>query len=187
MARFSLQIPGAHNIANALAAIALADRLGISTTVMQEGLSSFHGTNRRFQIKGQKNGVTIIDDYAHHPTEIRATLKTAQNYPHKETWCIFQPHTYSRTKLLLTQFADALTLADHVILADIFAAREKQEDFGVTSEDLQKEIQKRGTDCHYFHSFEEIEHFAAENCQPDDLLLTMGAGNVVQIGEALLK
>lgn len=187
LGEFSLHVPGEHNIANALAAVALSDKLAIPVDTAKKGLESFRGTNRRFQIKGVKDGVTIVDDYAHHPTEIRATLKTAQNYPHRETWCIFQPHTYSRTKLLLTQFADALTLADHVILADIFAAREKQEDFGITSGDLQKELQKRGTDCHYFHSFDEIGAFAEAHCQQGDLLLTMGAGNVVQIGEKLLS
>ena len=109
---------------NALSAIAAADILGIPFVSMQKGLKEFRGTNRRFEYKGTKNGFTIIDDYAHHPTEIRATLTAAENYPHKEVWCIFQPHTYTRTKALFDEFVDALSTTDHVILADIYAARE---------------------------------------------------------------
>lgn len=183
---FHLEVPGEHNVGNALAVIALADLLGIRPETIQEGFSGFHGTNRRFEYKGTMNGVTVIDDYAHHPTEIRATLRTAAKYPHKKIWCIFQPHTYTRTKALLHEFAEALTLADHVILADIYAAREL-DIYGISSRDLQEEIQKLGTDCDYFPSFEEIEDFARKNCREGDLLITMGAGNVVQIGEALVK
>ena len=102
----------------------------------------FGGTDRRFQYKGEVGGVTIIDDYAHHPTEIEATLHAANNYPHKKIWCVFQPHTYTRTKALLPEFAKALTLADHVVLADIYAARET-DNLGISSADLQKQI--RGT------------------------------------------
>ena len=96
--------------------------------------------------KGEVGGVTIIDDYAHHPTEIKATLTSAKNYPHKKTWCVFQPHTYTRTKALLPEFAEALTLADHVVLADIYAAREKNT-LGISSKDLQERIQELGTPC----------------------------------------
>ena len=123
--KFSLHIPGIHNVSNALASIALATRLGITPELIQKGFSSFYGTDRRFQYKGKVGEVTIIDDYAHHPTEIRATLNAARNYPHKTIWCVFQPHTYTRTKALLPEFAEALTLADKVVLADIYAAREK--------------------------------------------------------------
>ena len=101
-----------------------ADSSGTSNEVIFEGLKDFTGTDRRFQYKGQIGGVTIIDDYAHHPTEIEATLHAAKNYPHKKIWCVFQPHTYTRTKALLPEFAKALSLADHVVLADIYAARE---------------------------------------------------------------
>lgn len=114
-----------HNVSNALAAIALADDLGLSTDAVAKGLSDFGGADRRFQYKGCVDGVTIIDDYAHHPTEIRATLTAAKNYPHKRLVLCFQPHTYSRTKAFLEDFADVLSLADVVVLADIYAAREK--------------------------------------------------------------
>lgn len=183
--RFSLHVPGAHNISNALATIALAHVLAIPPASVQKGLLSFSGTNRRFQYKGEVGGITIIDDYAHHPTEIKATLTAAGNYPHKTLWCVFQPHTYTRTKALMGDFAEALSLADRVVLADIYAAREKNL-LGVSSDDLRKEIEALGTEVHYFPSFGEIEDFLLENCVHGDLLITMGAGDVVNIGEDLL-
>ena len=146
---YYLKVPGLHNVSNALASIALGELLGLSREVIIKGLGSFTGTDRRFQYKGEVAGVTIIDDYAHHPTEIEATLHAAKNYPHKKTWCVFQPHTYTRTKALLPEFARALTLADHVVLADIYAAREKNT-IGISSQDLQKCIQELGTPCEYF-------------------------------------
>jgi UDP-N-acetylmuramate--alanine ligase len=183
--RFSLKVPGIHNVSNALSAIALGEYLGLSDTVIAEGLAAFTGTDRRFQYKGSLRDITIIDDYAHHPTEIEATLHASKNYPHKETWCVFQPHTYTRTKALLPEFAKALTLADHVVLADIYAARET-DTLGISSADLMEQIRALGTDCEYFETFDEIETYLLENCQPGDLILTMGAGDVVQIGEHLL-
>ena len=183
---FSLQVPGQHNVGNALAAIALACELGLSADVIQEGFTSFHGTNRRFEYKGRMHDVTIIDDYAHHPTEIKATLRTAQRVPHETIWCVFQPHTYTRTKALLPQFAEALSIADKVILADIYAAREL-DIYGISSRDLQEEIIKLGTDCLYFPTFGEIEDHLRGHASAGDLVITMGAGNIVQVGEDLLK
>ena len=183
--RFTLRVPGEHNIFNAMAAIALADRLSIEDAVIIEALKAYKGTDRRFEYKGAVGGVTVIDDYAHHPEEITATLKAARNYPHRKIWCVFQPHTYTRTKTFLKEFAQALTLADSVVLADIYAARET-DDLGVSSELLQKEIQTLGTECHYFPTFDEIENFLLENCINGDMLITMGAGDVVKIGETLL-
>ena len=181
----SLKVPGIHNVSNALASIACGQLLDLSDDVIFEGLKSFTGTDRRFQYKGQIGGVTIIDDYAHHPTEIEATLHAAKNYPHKKIWCVFQPHTYTRTKALLPEFAKALSLADHVVLADIYAARET-DNLGISSADLQKLIADLGTPCEYFPTFDEIENFLLENCTQGDLLITMGAGDVVNIGEQLL-
>ena len=131
------------------------------------------------------NGTTIIDDYAHHPTEITATLAAAINYPRKSLWCVFQPHTYTRTKALMKDFAKALSVADYVVLADIYPARET-DDLGISSRNLLEEIKPLNKNCYYFSSFKEIENFLYENCQPGDLLITMGAGNVVNIGENLL-
>ncbi len=182
---FFLKVPGIHNVSNALASIACAQLLEIPVDLIVKGLSGFTGTDRRFQLKGEVQGVTVVDDYAHHPTEICATLRAAANYPHRKIWCVFQPHTYTRTSALLSEFAQALTLADHVILADIYAAREKNT-IGITSEDLQKEILKLGSPCEYFPTFDEIENYLLSNCEEGDLLITMGAGDVVRIGEHLL-
>ncbi|MBQ6807132.1 MAG: UDP-N-acetylmuramate--L-alanine ligase [Lachnospiraceae bacterium] len=183
---YTLHVPGIHNVYNAIAAIAAAKLLGIDESVIIKALSDFKGTDRRFEYKGQVNGFTIIDDYAHHPTEITATLQAVKNYPHKTTWCVFQPHTYTRTKAFLSDFAKALSLADKIILADIYAAREK-DTLGISSKTLQEEILKLGKECYYFPSFAEIENFILKNCTKDDLLITMGAGDVVKIGENLLQ
>ena len=185
LGRCSLKVPGSHNVSNALSAVAAGRLLNLPWEVIAEGLLSFTGTDRRFQYKGTVGGVTIIDDYAHHPTEIEATLKAAANYPHRKVWCVFQPHTYTRTKALLPEFAQALTLADHVVLADIYAARET-DTLGISSEDLADRIRELGTPCEYFPTFDEIENFLLENCTQGDLLITMGAGDIVNIGEQLL-
>lgn len=182
----TLNVPGRHNIANALAAIAFATEAGIDTDTIIRGLQAFGGTARRFEYKGKLGGITIIDDYAHHPTEIAATLKAAQHYPHNQVWCVFQPHTYTRTKAFFHEFAEALSHTDHLVLADIYAARET-DTLGVSSAGLAEEARKLGTDAHYLPSFEEIEDFLKENCKSGDLLITMGAGDVVKIGEDLLK
>ncbi len=185
LADITLSVPGRHNVSNALAATACAVTMGISTEAIIRGLDSFHGADRRFQYKGCVDGVTIIDDYAHHPTEIRATLTAAQNYPHKRLVLVFQPHTYSRTKAFLEDFAEVLSMADVVVLADIYAARE-QNTFGISSKDILSRLKEKGTEAYYFPSFEEIEKFLLKKCVDQDLLITMGAGNVVEIGEALL-
>ena len=186
VSRIQLAVAGNHNVSNALSTIAVAETLGVSMELIQKGLLSFTGTNRRFQYKGVRNGVTIIDDYAHHPTEIRATLTSAKNYPHRDIWCIFQPHTYTRTKAFFHEFAEALSLADHVILADIYAARET-DTLGMSSEALAEELKHLGSDAYYLPSFEAIENFVLEKCIHGDMLITMGAGDVVNIGNSLLK
>ncbi len=186
LGRFTLNVPGVHNISNALASIALGRKLGIEYEVISQGLLDFKGTKRRFEYKGMLNGFTIIDDYAHHPTEIKATLAAAQNYPHKEIWVAFQPHTYTRTKALLPEFAEALSMADHVVLADIYAAREKNT-VGISSEDLRKRLTALGTDAIYLPTFEQIQNYLKSHVKPGDLLITMGAGNIVEVGENLLK
>ncbi|MDY6221090.1 MAG: UDP-N-acetylmuramate--L-alanine ligase [Candidatus Alectryocaccobium sp.] len=186
LGRFELKVPGRHNISNALAAIGASLVLGIDTAMMAKGLSSFTGTDRRFQFKGKVNGASVVDDYAHHPTEIRATLSTALKCPHKKLWVIFQPHTYSRTKAFFNDFIDALSAADEVILAEIYAARETNT-FGVTSADIAKEISQNGTKASYFPTFKEIEDYIKPQLKAGDLVLTMGAGNVTAIGDELLK
>ena len=184
---FSLHIPGAHNVSNAVCAIAAADQMGISMKDCRKGLDAFHGADRRFQIKGKlKSGATVIDDYAHHPTEIRATLMTASHYPHRKIWCVFQPHTYTRTKALMNEFADALCLADEVVLAPVYPARET-DTLGISSDTLRQNIARRGKDARCFPDFERIEEFLQSQVREGDLVITTGAGDVVQVGEDLLR
>ena len=181
----SMSVPGEHNVSNAVAACALALEMGLSFDCIQAALTHFGGPARRFEHKGQLGGITIIDDYAHHPTEIKATLKAAKNCGQNRIICVFQPHTYTRTKAFLKEFAQALSAADLIILADIYAARE-QNTIGISSQDLQQELQNLGCECHYFPSFDEIENFLLKKCMNGDLLITMGAGDIVQVGEHLL-
>ncbi len=181
----SLKVPGRHNVSNAVAACALALELGLPFAQIQAALEAFGGTSRRFEQKGTLSGITVVDDYAHHPTEIRATLEAARNSANNRIICVFQPHTYTRTKTFLTEFAQALSLADTVVLADIYAARET-DTLGISSKDLQQELQKLGCECYYFPSFDEIENFLIQTCINGDLLITMGAGDIVQVGEHLL-
>ena len=170
---------------NALASLAVADCLALSRETSCQALKNFNGTDRRFEYKGTVAGVTVVDDYAHHPTEITATLTAAKELPHRTLWCVFQPHTYSRTKAFLDDFAKALSLADKVVLAEIYPARET-DTLGMSSSLLAEKIQRLGVDCRYFETFDEIENFLLENCIKGDMLITMGAGDVHKIGENLL-
>lgn len=183
--RITLGVTGEHNVYNSLGAIAIAMELGVGFDAIMSGLKIFTGTDRRFEKKGEVGGITVIDDYAHHPQEIRATLSAAKNYPHKKLWCVFQPHTYTRTRAFLDEFADALLAADEVILADIYAARET-DTLGVSAKDIAIRLERLGASVHYIPSFDEIETFILEHCINGDLLITMGAGDIVKVGEKLL-
>ena len=183
--RVHLNIGGTHNVSNSLAVIAVADILGISREYALAGLACFDGAHRRFELKGTLGNVTVIDDYAHHPTEIKATLTTATNTPHNELWVVFQPHTYTRTHALFEDFAQALKGFDHIILVDIYAAREKDTGL-VHAKDLANRIKELGSDARYFSSFEAVENYLLKNCKKNDLLITMGAGDVYLIGEEML-
>ncbi len=182
----SLNVPGDHNISNALAAIALCTKMGISYDHIIAGLKKFGGAHRRFELKGTYKGATVIDDYAHHPTEISASLAAAANYPHNRVIVCFQPHTYTRTLSFLDDFAKSLSAADIVLLADIYAAREP-DIYGVSSKDIADRIEKLGTEVHYLGSFEACEKFLEKNVLNNDLLITMGAGDVYLVGENLLN
>lgn len=182
----SLNVPGEHNVANAVGVTAMAVNSGISFETTAAALTGYHGTERRFEKKGVVGGITIIDDYAHHPTEMRATLTAAQRYPHKTLWTVFQPHTYSRTAAFKDEIAEALSLSDKVILADIYAAREVNT-YGISSRDIAEILSsKYGKEVYYFSGFDEIGNFLLQHCCTGDLLITMGAGDVVTIGESLL-
>ena len=185
LGRIELMVPGRHNIGNALAAIGVARRMDIGWDAISSGLKDFGGAKRRFEYKGICNGAVVIDDYAHHPTEISASLAAAQNYPHDRLIVVFQPHTYTRTKAFLDEFAQALSVADLVIMAKIYPARE-EDIYGVSSDDVRVRIEKMGTKCIYLDTFEAIEEYLKKNLVNGDLLITMGAGDVVKIGEEIL-
>ena len=180
-----LGVPGQHNVYNSLAALAVSDRLGIDRKTAVAALEHYTGTDRRFEYRGETGGFTVIDDYAHHPQEITATLKTAQMYPHKKVYVIFQPHTYTRTKALMNEFAKALLLCDEVILPDIYPARET-DTLGISSNDLAKRINQIGGSANYIPENTKIIQFVRENLKPGDLLITMGAGNVDKLADELL-
>ncbi len=185
-AHITLGVPGEHNVYNSLAAIAACRDKDVEYSNIIEGLHKYSGTDRRFQYKGTAGGVTIIDDYAHHPDEIEATLKTAKSCKYNTLWCLFQPHTFTRTKAFMKDFARALSLADKVILADIYPARET-DNLGISSETLLAEVKKTGCEAYYFSDFEDIKKFILKNCINGDLLITMGAGNIQIVGEELLE
>jgi len=180
-----LAVCGLHNVVDALAAAAMATALGASPEAIVRALSTFGGAKRRFEKKGQLGDILIFDDYSHHPSEIKAALTTARNYGKHRVVVVFQPHTYTRTKALLPDFAEALELADSIILAPIYAAREKDPG-DISSADIAKLLEAKAKDVHYLQSFGEIEDYIIENSCPGDLLITMGAGDVVNIGDFLL-
>ena len=186
LGKIRLKVPGLHNVSNALSAIALSDALGIPFEETADALLSFHGTDRRFEYKGSFQGASVIDDYAHHPSEISATLSAAEHYPHKKLIVVFQPHTYSRTAALLEDFGTALSAADLVILPDIYAAREKNT-IGITSDAVRRQIELHGTKALYIPKFSDIENYLSKVVSEGDLLITMGAGTVYKIGDSLLS
>jgi UDP-N-acetylmuramate--alanine ligase len=185
--KITLHVPGIHNVWNSLAAIACADLLSVDRDVTARALLGFTGTDRRFEFKGRLScGTAVIDDYAHHPTEIAATLHAAKQLDADRIFVVFQPHTYTRTKALMDDFAKVLSLADVVILADIYAARET-DTLGISSETLAEKIRALGhEETYYFPSFGEIEKFVLKNCRKNDVLITMGAGNVNTVAKDLL-
>ena len=179
-------LPGSHNLENALANFATIHALGLDLKEAVEVFKSFKSPNRRFQLKGKYNGATIIDDYAHHPTEIKQTLQALRKAYEGKIYCVFQPHTYSRTFSFLDDFADSFGEVDMVILLDIYSAREI--DTGIVStRDLESKIVSKGKETKYFPSFDEVQKFIAQNIKENDLLITMGAGDVYLIGDNLLK
>jgi len=184
--RFRLQVPGVHNVKNALAAVAVAHRLGLDLHLVAEALAAFRPTRRRFELKGVAAGVTVMDDYAHHPTEIRATLAAArEQFPDRIVWAVFQPHTYSRTQLLLDEFADSFAEADHVVVLDIYPAREAAADFpGTTAAGLVARM--RHPDAQHVRTHDEAVACLLKGLRPGDLLLTLGAGDGFLIGERVL-
>lgn len=181
-----LNVTGMHNVYNAIAAIASAHASGLEMEDVIARIADYNGTHRRLESKGSFKDVRVIDDYAHHPTEILAALKAVKNLDVNDIWCIFQPHTYTRTKSLLKEFSESFSNADKVIVCDIYAAREK--DTGeIHSKQLVNLLKENNVDAMYFESFEEIKDYIKENIKSGDLVLTMGAGDVYTIGEMLVE
>ena len=177
-----LKVGGLHNVQNALAAASSAYLLGVRGDAVKAGLETFTGAGRRFEFKGEFNGAKVYDDYAHHPSELHALLKMVKTLGYKRVICAFQPHTYTRTKALFHEFVQELQIPDYVILAEIFAAREKNT-IGISSADLVREI----PGAVFCPTLEDVTAHLREIAREGDLILTVGAGNIVSAGEALLK
>ncbi len=178
----TLSVPGKHNIYNALAAFAVADHLGIESKVIAENLHQFTGVHRRFELLGEYGGVTVADDFAHHPTEIAATLTAAKQMGFSQVWAVFQPHTYSRTYMLLDDFAKVLQIADRVVLSEILAVRETNT-YHIYAKDLADKI----PGCVWFKTFEEISDYMLEHAKDGDLILTLGGGDVYKCANLIVK
>ena len=187
LGEFRLRVPGEHNVRNATAAVAVGVGLDVPVESIRRGLAEFGGVDRRFQLKGCVGGVTVIDDYGHHPTEIRATLAAARKCGFPKIHVIFQPHRYTRTQLLLDEFTAAFRDADSLLVLDIYAASEPPID-GVTGELLARHITEgSGQEALYVKSFEEAAELAARTAKPGEMILTLGAGNVSQLGQRVLE
>lgn len=184
-----LQVPGEHNVLNALATMIVADLLGLNLQNAAEALGNFKGTGRRFEVRGAPAGVTIIDDYAHHPTEIRATLKAARaRYPDRSLWVVWQPHTYTRTRTMLDEFVKAFEGADNLLLTDIYAAREAPPEDGFSVRDVVDAISSWDTNVQTYYTprLSQAQDLLVQKCQTGDVVLVLSAGDAVQISEGLL-
>jgi UDP-N-acetylmuramate--alanine ligase len=189
---FQLTIPGVHCVADAVAAVALATSAGAGLQACQKALAQFRGARRRFERVGEVAGVKVVDDYAHHPTEVRVTLRAArQTFPQARIWCVFQPHQHSRTRFLLAEFARSFNDADRVLLPDIYFVRDsEQERRAISSRDLVAAIRHEGRsakEVRYLPSFADIEEVLRRELAPGDVLITMGAGDVWKLGQRLLQ
>ena len=178
----TLSVLGKHNVKNSMAVIAVSYALGLPMEKVKEGLEAFSGTKRRFEKKGFAKGALVIDDYAHHPTEILTTIDSVTKIDHKKTWFVFQPHTYTRTYTLFDDFVSVLSKTESLIIADIYAAREK--DTGMVSS---KALSQKIPNSIYMDSFSKIENYLWDNIGEGDIVITVGAGNVVEIGEHLVE
>ncbi|MDR2524574.1 MAG: UDP-N-acetylmuramate--L-alanine ligase [Oscillospiraceae bacterium] len=182
LTRIQLRAPGEHNVSNSLAAIAAAMFAGASILDCEKGVAGFRGAGRRFEIVGEYHGVTLVDDYAHHPKELEVTLTAAKQMPFREVWAVFQPFTFSRTALLLEDFAAALSIADHVVLTKIMGAREVNT-YGIQTADLAEKI----TGCTWFEAFPETAEYVTAHAQKGDLVITLGCGDVYKAGKMMAK
>jgi len=185
LGRFTLNVTGRHNVQNALAAVAVGRELELTAEQMREGLAHFRGVDRRFQVKAEWNGITVVDDYGHHPTEIRTVLETARLRGAKRIWAIFQPHRYTRTKFLMDDFARCFDGAERVFVLDIYPASEPPIP-GITTERLIARMRELGFErAQYAPSEQTLVEELASSVAPGDLVLTIGAGSVWKVGEVL--
>lgn len=182
----TLKVAGLHNVFNSLCCLALCDAYGISSSDVKKALAKFTGASRRLEFKGTFNGAKVYDDYGHHPTEIMATVKGIKNKKFNESWVVFEAHTYSRLVQHLKEFAEALVNFDHIIIIDIYAAREVNA-FNIHEDDLIEEIRKLGKDAIHISDYDEIVKYLGENVKDGDIILTLGAGNVTKIASKLVK
>ena len=192
----TLHVAGIHNVLNSLATVAAAHYLGLDFSFVQQGLADFKGAKRRFEKLGYENGITVVDDYAHHPTELEATLNAAMEMNFGSVWAIFQPFTFSRTKILLDDFARVLAIPDHIVLTDIMGSREKNT-YGIFTRHLAEKIpgciwfpQDEGaewTDERKYENFRQICDYVCENAKPGDLVITLGCGDAYKISKMILK
>ena len=185
LGRFAIELPGRHNVLNAAAAMAMSYKFNVDLKKAREALANFEGTSRRFEYIGRKKGAILIDDYGHHPEEIKATLRAAREFfPKRRIWCIFQPHTFTRTKALLSEFAQSFEEADRVIILDIYgSAREFQG--GVHSQDLVELAKRYHRNVEYLPTASETVEFLQDKISREDLVITMGAGNVWEVADGL--
>lgn len=181
-----LVVTGKHNVLNSLCCVALCNAYGIDVETVNKALGKFSGASRRLEYKGEFNGASVFDDYGHHPTEINATVEGIKNKEFNESWVIFEPHTYSRLAEHLKEFAKSLVEFDHIIIIDIYAAREVNT-FNIHEEDLISEINKLGKEAVHISDYNEIFDYLNKNVNKGDIILTLGAGNVTKIGELLTK
>ena len=189
VAEIKLAVPGEHNVLNSMAAFATARHLGVDVRTIRDTLAAFGGTHRRFDFTGiTDGGVKVIDDYAHHPTECRATIAAASNVKHNRLWIVFQPHTYTRTKALFNEFTECFTGADVLVLTDIYAAREKDV-YDISTEKLYNSMKELHPDkeIYYIGDFDRIADFIKSNAASGDMVITMGAGDVYKVGELILN
>jgi UDP-N-acetylmuramate--alanine ligase len=187
LGEFTLHVPGVHNVLNATAAIAVGVGLDVPVDAIRAGLEQFRGVDRRFQLRGRERGVSVVDDYGHHPTEIRATLAAARQCGYRKVHVVFQPHRFTRTRDLMEEFTAAFGNADSLIVLDIYAASEKPIE-GVSGEALAAAIRaKSGRTAEYASSFADAARSVAEKAQDGDMILTLGAGTVSQLGPILLE
>lgn len=186
-AEFVLNIPGRHNVLNALAAIALCHEVGVEVRELQESLAEFRGVRRRFEIVGTWRGVTLVDDYAHHPTEVRATLQTARDrFAGRRVWCVFQPHQVSRTRALLQPFAESLAAADELLIAPVYAAREQRDaETEILSREIVSRIAALGGKARFCGDLDRIVATLDDEARPGDVVLTMGAGDIERVHHEL--